>query len=90
MADGSVHYVDMDINCPTFKTRDIKNFDGSCEEYRQFLLNYLPLMWLDERFKIEDLSSVLYSDAQRCVKVKKINKRMVKATKVILQIYLLL
>ena len=82
LSDGSVHYVDMDLNCPTFKTSDVDSYDGSLNDYRSYLMRSLTLMWLDERYKLEDMGSVGGGDSVRSVRVKKVNRRKALASKV--------
>ena len=72
----------MDLNCPTFKTSDVDSYDGSDNDYRLYLMRSLILMWLDEKYKLEDMGSVGVPDAVRSVRVKKVNRRKALASKV--------
>ena len=90
LSDGSVHYVDMDLNCPTFKTSDVDSYDGSDNDYREYLMRALPLFWLDERYKQEIMTSVNSVNSIRSVRVKRVNWRNVLPSKVISAIKLIL
>ena len=82
LSDGSIHYVDMDLNCPTFKTSDVDSYNGSLNDYRDYLMSSLILMWLDEKYKLEGMESAGGPDAVRSVRVKKVNRRKALASKV--------
>ena len=81
LSDGSVHYVDMDLNCPTFKTSDVDSYDGSLNDYRQYLMRALPLFWLDERYKQEMMTSA-QTRSIKSVRVKRVSRRKVLPSKV--------
>ena len=83
LSDGSVHYVDMDLNCPTFKTSDVDSYNGSLRDYRDYLMRSLILMWLDEKYKLESMTSAQGGDQIRSVRVKKVNRRKALASKVV-------
>ena len=85
LSDGSVHYVDMDLTCPMFATSDVDSYDGSDNDYRNYLLSSKLLMWLDERYKLESMESASGGrNAVRSVRVKKVNRRIVVPNKVII------
>ena len=85
LSDGSVHYVDMDLTCPMFATSDVDSYDGSYNDYRQYLISSKLLMWLDEKYKLESMTSASGGrDAIRSVRVKKVNRRIVVPNKVII------
>ena len=82
MSDGSVHYVDMDLNCPTLKTSDLDSYNGDDNDYRWYLMTALPLFWLDEKYKQETMTSAQGGDEIRSVRVKRVNRRKVLPSKV--------
>ena len=88
LSDGSVHYVDMDLTCPMFATSDVDSYDGHTDDYRKYLLSSKLLMWLDENYKLESMTSASGGrDAVRSVRVKKVNRRIVVPNKVIISIF---
>ena len=72
----------MDLNCPTFKTSDVDSYNGSLRDYRDYLMRSLILMWLDEKYKLESMTSAQGGDQIRSVRVKKVNRRKALASKV--------
>ena len=72
----------MDLNCPTFKTSDVDSYDGNDNDYRWYLMRSLILMWLDEKYKLESMTSAQDDDKIRSVRVKKVNRRKALASKV--------
>ena len=74
----------MDLNCPTFKTSDVDSYDGSRANYRRYLMRALPLFWLDEIYKQENMrSEAALIGAIRSVRFKKVNWRKILSSKVI-------
>jgi len=74
----------MDLTCPMFATSDVDSYDGSINDYRDYLLSSKLLMWLDEKYKLESMTSAGVKNAIRSVRVKKVNRRIVVPNKVII------
>ena len=76
--------MDMDLNCPTFKTSDVDQYNGNLNDYRQYLARSLTLFWLDEKYKQESMTSAQGHGGVRSVRVKRVNWRKVLASKVMI------
>ena len=72
----------MDLNCPTFKTSDVDSYDGHDRDYKFYLGTARPLFWLDERYKLESMTSAQAGGGIRSVRVKSVSRRKVLPSKV--------
>ena len=53
--DGALSTIDVDLNCPTWPTHT--RFDGEPDPASQFLMREVPVGWLEEYSKIENMTS---------------------------------
>ena len=58
MKNGQLRYLDMDLTAPNFSTSNIDSYDGSPNNYQQFLWTSRPVGWREEMSKLEELSCV--------------------------------
>ena len=57
LGDGSLHYVDCDLNVPSLKTSNSEEYDGSTWDYNNYLMRNRPVFWREEMSKQENMSS---------------------------------
>ena len=81
LSDGTVHMVDMDLNVPSLKTSNGQEYNGGTNDYAQFLMRTRPILWRDEMFKLEDMSSDTGS-AETSLRIRSINPDTVTTSEV--------
>ena len=81
LTDGTVHMVDMDLNVPSLKTSNGQEYNGSTNDYEQFLMRTRPILWRDEMSKLEDMSSRT-SSAETSLRIRSINPDTVTTSEV--------
>ena len=73
--------VDMDLNVPSLKTSNGQEYNGGTNDYAQFLMRTRPILWRDEMFKLEDMSSDTGS-AETSLRIRSINPDTVTTSEV--------
>ena len=82
LTDGTVHYIDMDLNVPSVSVSNGHEYDGGTNDYEQFLERTRPVLWREEMSKLEMMSSNAGSGAKRSVRVRSINPNTVTTSEV--------
>ena len=82
LTDGTVHYIDMDLNVPSVSVSNGDEYDGHINDYSQFLMRTRPVLWREEMSKLENMSASASSGAERSVRVRSINPNTVTTTEV--------
>ena len=76
--DGSPCYLDMDLNCPSLKTKNVEQYDGTIENYYRYLVENRPVGWLEELAKLEDMASAQsHAGVSRSVRIRCISPGVV-------------
>ena len=57
--DGTIVTIDVDLNCPTWPTHT--RFNGSINDYANYLMRERPVGWLEEFSKLENMASAASS-----------------------------
>ena len=57
MKDGSLHYLDVDLNIPTFTTSNSGVFEGDSLAYKQYLTKFKPIGWRELLEKVVQMSA---------------------------------
>ena len=60
LGDGSLHYVDCDLNVPSLKTSNREAYDGTPFDYWRYLLTERPVYWREEMTKQEDMQTARF------------------------------
>ena len=55
LGDGSLHYVDCDLNVPSLKTSNREEYDGTPWDYEFYLKRERPVFWREEMSKQENM-----------------------------------
>ena len=82
LTDGTVHHIDMDLNVPSVSVSNGHVYDGSKNDYAQFLMRTRPVLWREEMSKLEDMSVSFGRGAKRSVRVRSINPNTVTTSEV--------
>ena len=82
LTEGTVHHVDMDLCVPSVSSSNGQEYDGSTNDYSQFLMETRPVLWREEISKLESMTSMGGSDAERCIRVRSINPDTVTTSEV--------
>ena len=54
--DGTIVTIDVDLNCPTWPTHT--RYDGSPDDYANYLMRERPVSWLEEFSKLESMANI--------------------------------
>ena len=82
MDDGSLHYMDMDLSVPTFKTSNTEDFDGHSNDYMFWLGRNKPSGWREEVEKLDYMSASIDKGAEKFIKIRMINRDTVVPSQV--------
>ena len=82
MDDGSLHYMDMDLSVPTFKTANTEDFDGHSNDYMFWLGRNKPSGWREEVEKLDYMSASIDNGAEKFIKIRMINRDTVVPSQV--------
>ena len=83
LTEGTVHQVDMDLNVPSVSTSNGQEYDGSTNDYSQFLMETRPVLWREEISKLENMISIGgAAGIERCIRVRSINPDTVTTSEV--------
>ena len=82
LTDGTLHYIDMDLNVPSVNVSNGHEYDGGTNDYSQFLMRTRPVLWREEMFKSQDMASIAGYGAERSVRIRSINPNTVTTSEV--------
>ena len=82
MDDSSLHYMDMDLSVPTFKTSNTEDFDGHSNDYMFWLGRNKPSGWREEVEKLDYMSASIDNGAEKFIKIRMINRDTVVPSQV--------
>ena len=82
MDDSSLHYMDMDLSVPTFKTSKPEDFDGHSNDYMFWLGRNKPSGWREEVEKLDYMSASIDNGAEKFIKIRMINRDTVVPSQV--------
>ena len=80
LTEGTVHHVDMDLNVPSVSASNGQEYDGSTNDYEQFLMRTRPVLWREEISKLESMTNIV--SAESCIRVRSINPDTVTTSEV--------
>ena len=52
LTDGTVHYIDMDLNVPSVSVKNGDEYNRNIIDYSQFLVRTKPVLWREEMSKL--------------------------------------
>ena len=85
LRDGTLHQVDIDLNVPSLKTRNSDQYDGSTNDYDDYLTGEKPVFWREEMSKQEGMESVsAMSGVIRSVRFRAITPEVVLPSQVMM------
>ena len=83
LTEGTVHYVDMDLNVPSVSTSNGQEYNGSIKDYEMLLVKTRPVLWREEISKLQELvGSASIVSVERCIRVRSINPDTVTTSEV--------
>ena len=83
LTEGTVHYVDMDLNVPSVSTSNGQEYNGSTNDYMQFLMRTRPVLWREEISKLENMTTIAGTvGIESCIRVRSINPDTVTTSEV--------
>ena len=83
LTDGTVHYIDMDLNVPSVSVSNGHEYEVGDRDYLLFLMRTRPVLWREEMFKLEDMTGRGgVRGAERSVRVRSINPNTVTTSEV--------
>ena len=80
LTEGTVHHVDMDLCVPSVSASNGQEYNGSINDYSQFLMRTRPLLWREEISKLESMES--NGNAESCIRIRSINPDTVTTSEV--------
>ena len=84
MFDGSIHYIDCDINCPVMSPST--TYDGSVNAVQTYLVINKPVGWVEEYRKLESMTAVSdWPGVSSGVRFRNISQGVVLASQVRIQ-----
>ena len=86
MKDGSLHYLDVDLNIPTFRTSNSADYTGNCQALKEYLMIYKPIGWRDLLEKVVQMSACDLAGEQG-VRVRMVAKDTFIACQVLFTIF---
>ena len=83
LTDGTLHYIDMDLNVPSVSVSNGDEYDGDTNDYSQFLMRTRPVLWREEMSKLENMgASASIIGVERSVRIRNINPNTVTTSEV--------
>ena len=82
LTDGTLHYIDMDLNVPSVSVSNGDEYNGDINDYEQFLMTTRPVLWREEIYKLENMTASSISDPERSVRIRSINPNTVTTSEV--------
>ena len=67
LTEGTVHYVDMDLNVPSVSASNGQEYKGDTNDYVQFLMRTRPVLWREEISKLENMQNIFKLIVLKCL-----------------------
>ena len=83
LTEGTVHYVDMDLNVPSVSASNGQEYNGDTNDYSRFLMMTRPVLWREEISKLENMAASAGAvGIESCMRVRSINPDTVTTSEV--------